>query len=244
MNPVVHFEIAGGDRKKLSEFYSKVFGWHIQQMDEMDYGMIDTHGGRGFNGGITTARDGHQPGTVIYVQVDDIESYLEKAVSLGAEVVTPVTDIPDVVTYAIFKDPHGNATGLVKGNQGPQVSAGDGVPITWFEIMGNDTSIQSFYAQLFDWKILDNESFPGYGTVGWEQYGLGGGIGSMQNVPAYAMIYPEVADVDTTVEKVRDLGGDVIMPATDMEAAGIRVAALKDPEGIMFGVYRPLGDQS
>jgi predicted enzyme related to lactoylglutathione lyase len=34
MNPVVHFEMLVEDRKRMADFYNKVFGWKIQQLGE------------------------------------------------------------------------------------------------------------------------------------------------------------------------------------------------------------------
>ena len=34
MNPVVHFEMPAEDRKRMADFYTKVFGWKIQQLGE------------------------------------------------------------------------------------------------------------------------------------------------------------------------------------------------------------------
>lgn len=31
-DPVVHFEMPAKDKKRVSEFYSKVFGWNMQQL--------------------------------------------------------------------------------------------------------------------------------------------------------------------------------------------------------------------
>ncbi len=42
--PVVHFEVTGKDAKKLQNFYSKMFEWNIQNMPEMEYGMVETSG--------------------------------------------------------------------------------------------------------------------------------------------------------------------------------------------------------
>lgn len=38
-NKVTHFEMAGGDGKKLQEFYSGLFGWNIDANNPMSYGM-------------------------------------------------------------------------------------------------------------------------------------------------------------------------------------------------------------
>jgi predicted enzyme related to lactoylglutathione lyase len=34
MNPVVHFEMPAEDKKRMADFYTKVFGWKIQQLGE------------------------------------------------------------------------------------------------------------------------------------------------------------------------------------------------------------------
>jgi predicted enzyme related to lactoylglutathione lyase len=31
MNPVVHFEMSAADRVRMTDFYSKVFGWQTQR---------------------------------------------------------------------------------------------------------------------------------------------------------------------------------------------------------------------
>jgi len=44
MNPVVHFEMPAEDRKRMSEFYAKTFGWRTTQLGpEMgDYVLVQT----------------------------------------------------------------------------------------------------------------------------------------------------------------------------------------------------------
>lgn len=112
--PVVHFEIYGKDEKKLQQFYSELFGWKIHASNPMNYGLVDTGTGRGINGGIAHAEPG-MPSVTIYIEVDDLQAYLDKAASMGSKVLVPVTEIPGMVTYALFSDPEGNAVGLVKG---------------------------------------------------------------------------------------------------------------------------------
>lgn len=242
MNPVVHFEIIGKDRVALGAFYEQVFGWSIEQSEEMQYGVVDTRSARGFNGGIGASEQDAERGVRVYVSVPDIQATLDRAVELGAEVVQPVMEIPNVVTMALFRDPHGNTTGLVQdqGAMPPRTDAG-GVPVTWFEIIGRDPSIQDFYRELLEWKINDASPVPGYGTVGWEEWGFGGGIGVVgeQSQP-YVTIYPEVEDVDATLRAVTEHGGTVVMEAQDMPEVGIRVGAFRDPDGNMLGAYKQI----
>ncbi|MBI2886663.1 MAG: VOC family protein [Chloroflexi bacterium] len=109
-NPVVHFEINGKDGKKLQEFYAGIFDWHVDANNPMSYGMVDTHAG-GINGGVTQAE---AAGVTFYIEVDDLQAYLNKVERLGGKTVVPVTVIPNMVTFAQFADPEGNVIGLVK----------------------------------------------------------------------------------------------------------------------------------
>ena len=112
--PVVHFEIYGKDEKKLQQFYSELFEWKVDANNPMNYGLVDTGGGRGIGGGIAHAEPG-TPSVTIYIEVNDLQTYLDRAVKMGSKVLVPVTEIPGTVTYALISDPEGNAVGLVKG---------------------------------------------------------------------------------------------------------------------------------
>jgi predicted enzyme related to lactoylglutathione lyase len=111
-NPVTWFEIMGTDGNALRSFYSDLFGWRLQVLDEMNYGMVEGADG-GIGGGIGESQNGGGQVTV-YVQVDDPQVYLDKAERLGGRTVAPVTVIPDMVTFAQFADPEGHVVGLVK----------------------------------------------------------------------------------------------------------------------------------
>jgi predicted enzyme related to lactoylglutathione lyase len=117
-NPVVHWEINAKDAKKSREFYGSLFDWKIDTNNPMDYGMVDTGGeskeGK-IDGGIGQTEDGAPPFVTFYVQVDDLQAYLDKAEKLGGKTVLPPTEIPNVVTIAMFQDPEGNMIGLLKG---------------------------------------------------------------------------------------------------------------------------------
>jgi uncharacterized protein len=109
--PVVHFEIGCRDSKKTSDFFSKLFGWEMQVAGPAT--MINTGAGSGIQGHITAL--GHEPDhyTTFYVQVDDVQSYLDKATTLGGKTVVPPVEIP-AGTFAWFADIDGNTVGLWK----------------------------------------------------------------------------------------------------------------------------------
>ncbi len=113
-NPVVHFEIRSNQPEKVQSFFKELFEWHVEAIPEMSYGFVDTHAG-GINGGIGGTNGGPNRVT-FYVEVDDLQAYLDKAEKLGGKTVMPVTEIPDIVTMALFSDPEGNVVGLVKSD--------------------------------------------------------------------------------------------------------------------------------
>jgi hypothetical protein len=114
-SPIVHFEIIGSDAPKLKEFYTELFGWKIGELvPEMgNYGLIEGDSS-GLAGGIGQSDDG-KPRSTVYAQVPDLQASLDQAVAHGGSVVMPPTEIPGVVTMAMFADPAGNVVGLIKG---------------------------------------------------------------------------------------------------------------------------------
>lgn len=113
-NPVVHFEIMGKDGEKLQQFYSTLFGWKIDASNPMKYGLVEKGSDAGIGGGIGAAQDA-PPYVTVYVQVGDLQAYLDKVHQMGGKTIVPPTEIPNMVTFAMFQDPEGNCVGLVKG---------------------------------------------------------------------------------------------------------------------------------
>ncbi len=112
---VTWFEVTGQDGASLRKFYGELFDWQFQVFEEMDYGTIDAPEG-GIGGGIGSASEG--PGLLtFYVETPDVSASLDKAVSLGATVLMPETDVMEGVTIGMFRDPEGHAVGLLKGGE-------------------------------------------------------------------------------------------------------------------------------
>lgn len=111
--PVVHFEVYGKEPDQLGKFYGELFGWNVQTMPDMNYTMVRTEAGKGIDGGIMAAPQGQSNGLTFYIEVDDLRKYLERIEKAGGKTIVPPTDIPKVVSFALFQDPQGNVVGLV-----------------------------------------------------------------------------------------------------------------------------------
>jgi len=115
-NPVVHFEINSGtpDGSALQDFYRQLFDWHVDSNNPMSYGFVDTHAGSGINGGVTASWEGHSASVSVYLELEDLDAYLKRIEAAGGKTLVTPTEVPNIVTFAVFQDPAGNAVGLVK----------------------------------------------------------------------------------------------------------------------------------
>ena len=115
LSGMVWFEVMGKDGEKLRSFYGDLFGWSYENVEGMDYGMVQ--GGNGgempaIPGGIGTAPENAPSYQTFYVGVDDIPAALAKAESLGGKTAMPLVELPMGGKIAIFSDPEGNMIGL------------------------------------------------------------------------------------------------------------------------------------
>ena len=115
-SPIVHFELTTADPTTLAPFYEQLFGWKTTYHPEMSYGVIDTGAGQGFGGGFAKS---DTPGAIIHIGVPDLEATLDAVEKLGGTIVMPITVVPKMVTFFMFKDPAGNIVGVVDSNGPP-----------------------------------------------------------------------------------------------------------------------------
>lgn len=104
-NPIVYFEIAGPDGASLRSFFKNVFGWEIDGSSS-----IASRSTGGLRGGIRE----DPSDKVLYMGVDDIDAVLTRVEANGGSIVLPRTVVPEVVTFALFKDPAGNLLGVAE----------------------------------------------------------------------------------------------------------------------------------
>ena len=126
MNPVVHFEMPAEDRKRMADFYAKVFGWKTQQLGEDmgNYVLATTtdsdEKGRpkepgAINGGFfqkTDDKPSQYPSVVI--AVEDIKEHMKKVEKAGGKVLGEPWDIPGVGLYESFFDTEGNRVSMLQ----------------------------------------------------------------------------------------------------------------------------------
>jgi predicted enzyme related to lactoylglutathione lyase len=113
--PVAFFEVVSPDAERAQKFYAELFGWRVTADPAMGgYALVDTDAGEGaIGGGIGTSDVPGEKSVKIYMRVDDLDAYLDRAEQLGGKRLVPPTDLPgDFGRFAIFTDPDGNQVGL------------------------------------------------------------------------------------------------------------------------------------
>jgi predicted enzyme related to lactoylglutathione lyase len=121
MNKVVHFEIPYENEERAKKFYENVFGWQIMKMPDMDYHMVTTVESDpetmrpktpgAINGGMLK-KDATVPYPLVIVDVDDVNSHVEKIKGSGGKVIMPVIPIGEFGFYARVSDSEGNIIGI------------------------------------------------------------------------------------------------------------------------------------
>ena len=126
MDPVVHFEMPAEDKKRMADFYAKVFGWKMEMLgSEMgDYVLATTtepdETGRpkkpgAINGGFFSKSDdkpAQYPSVVI--AVEDIKEHMKEVEKAGGKVLGEPMEIPGVGQYVSFMDTEGNRVSMLQ----------------------------------------------------------------------------------------------------------------------------------
>ncbi|HEY2748054.1 MAG TPA: VOC family protein [Polyangia bacterium] len=246
-------ELMTGDVGKAVQFYSKLFGWKSETVDmgTMKYTLVKR--GDQQVGGIyeTPAQaKGVPPHWLGYVSVDNVDAACEKAVRLGAKIMMSPMDIPNIGRWAVITDPQGAAIAPFRGNmEAPAYTRATPGEFCWDELMTSDlAAANKFYSSLFGWVPVEHDMgamgkytlFKSPGTEKDDKApGVGGAMAMPKDVqqPPHWMHYIEHADVDKGATMARELGGQMLVPPTDIPQIG-RFAVFADPTGAHFAIYK------
>jgi len=133
MNPVVHIEMPAKDKKRVSDFYSKVFGWQMNQLGtdmgnyllaqttETDEKTMMPKTAGAINGGFFDyqEKEGFNIPHLV-ISVDNLEEAMKKVEDVGGKILGGVKglgtidDIPGVGRYVSFDDCEGNHLGVLQ----------------------------------------------------------------------------------------------------------------------------------
>lgn len=109
--PVVHWSIVAVDPERQRHFYSTLFNWDIGEGPIM---TIPAGIGGPMEGPAGHIQAGVHPSVSLYVQVGDLRSAIDTAITLDGKEIIPPFDLENGQTLAAIEDPEGNFIMLVQ----------------------------------------------------------------------------------------------------------------------------------
>lgn len=116
-NPVTHWQILTKQPQELEKFYSTLFGWTVTGDNPLGYKLVDTASADGIGGGIwpISPNEGHSM-VQLFIRVDDVKAFVEKAEQLGGKAVIPPQTLPGGDEMAVVVDPDGIPFAMFSGS--------------------------------------------------------------------------------------------------------------------------------
>jgi hypothetical protein len=247
----VWYDLMTTDTEGAIRFYGKVLGWKAQPWAEAPPDRPYTMwmaGDRPIGGVIPlpaeVAKGGFPPHWMGYTVVEDADTAAEKARSLGGKVYQAPWDIPSVGRVAVLGDPQGAVFAVIKPQgEMPPVQPGRLGEVSWAELNTTDyESAWKFYSGLFGWQHRDSMDMGG-GEI-YFMFNTADGVtkGGMSNVatkmkaPAHWLYYVTVRDVNETIARIKEAGGQVLNGPMEVPGNDI-IAQCQDPQGAFFAIY-------
>jgi hypothetical protein len=240
-------DLGTNDQPGAKAFYGNLFGWtavdapvgpdQFYTMFQIDERQV----GAAYTLRPDQVEHGVGPHWMLYIAVENADATTAKAESLGATVLAPPFDVFDAGRMAVLQDPTGAVFSIWQAIK--HIGFGiTGVPGTlcWADLATPDPSTATnFYRSLFGWEITPGEIHTEYLHIANRGEFIGGipPADTYQGAPPHWSIYFLVENVDGSVDQLKQGGGKIVVPATDIEKTG-RFAIVQDPQGAFFALFQ------
>ena len=238
-------ELLTTDMAAAAAFYPKVMPWRSQPSSMPGY-TIWMAGQSQVGGLMALPADaaGTPPHWLIYVGTPNVDATAEHAQRLGARVLKPAADIPNVGRFAVLADPQGATFAVyTPGPTGGNIPApGPGV-FSWHELATTDVAgALRFYGDLFGWTKGAGHDMGAMGVYQiFERFGsMVGGMCNVQGpaTPPSWLSYVQVGDSGRAVAAAKSAGGRLLHGPVEVPG-GSWIALFMDPQGGAFAVQEP-----
>ena len=228
------------DLDGAKQFYGALLGWSYDDIPIGEGSVYSMAQVQGHNvAGLGERQDESiPPHWNCYVTVADVDASAARAAELGASILAPPFDVFDAGRMSAFADPQGAVLSIwqAKESIGARLVNAVGA-LTWNDLVTPDVEASSaFYSALFGWEIAE---VPGSDGQYWSITNGGRLNGGLLPIiegghPPWNL-YFACEDVDATVAKANEFGGETFMGPMDVPN-GSRFAILRDPSGAVFSV--------
>lgn len=240
-------DLATTDAAAAKAFYTGLFGWKTEDTDAGGgavYTMcrIDGDDVCGiFEMSPEMQERGAPPNWTNYATVADADAATTRVKELGGETINDAFDVLDAGRMAVLKDPQGAVFAVWE----PRARIGaervnDVGCLTMNELATTDVdAARGFYEAAFGWTTEQVDTGPGGPLiVSANNHGtLNATLSAGQpGEPPHWRPYFTVESTEATVERVRELGGQVLVGPLPLPGPSSIAIAL-DPQGAVFAVF-------
>ena len=232
--------IISTDTAKAEAFYSEVLGWKAMKVD-----MGGEKATMFSNNDIPRAHlgapqmDGEPSHWSNYLRVTDVDAAVAASTKAGGTVLVPPTDIPPG-RFSMVKLPSGAVLSLFRETGEASNAPNDVGGIHWTELQSTD--VEADLAWLEAALGVTHTTMPmpqgNYYLLNVGETQVGGAMASMPGAPSMWLAWIHVEDVDETLERVTNHGGQAFTPLMDAPGIG-RMAVVSDSTGAAFGIITP-----
>ena len=245
-------ELSTTDADAAKTFYKGLFGWRFED-NPMGEGAVYTMAKQGDKTVAALFKmGGDMKGVPVhwgsYVTVNDVDATTKKVVPAGGKVVKEPFDVMDVGRMSVVQDPTGATLCLwqAKKHKGADVLGDVPGSLCWNELYTNNVDrAGKFYVDVIGWKTKAVDmgamgTYTLFNRANDEKRNAGGMMNmppNMKNVPPHWLAYFSTDDVDASTNKVKSLGGKVLMDPMEIPNIG-RFSIVQDPQGGVFALYK------
>lgn len=247
-------DLSAPDPQAAKEFYVGVFGWDVEDQTDDDGNYVYTMFSKAGKtvaglGGQVEQMSGMPAVWNSYVAVDDADAVLEKVEPAGGKIMLPAMDVFDAGRMAVIQDPSGAAISVWQagGHIGAEI-ANEPDTYSWNELVTRDLdAARPFYEKVFGWQIttMDMPTGPYHVVAGGENNGLAGMMTMPdtmpERVPNHWAVYFSVADIEATMEKIKERGGTVTFGPEEVPGVGT-LGGAHDPQYGAFSLMQHPSD--
>jgi predicted enzyme related to lactoylglutathione lyase len=183
---------------------------------------------------------GVPPSWTSYVTVADADAATARTIDLGGGSINDAFDVMELGRMAVLRDPQGAVFAVWQ----PHTRIGaervnDVGCLCMNELATTDLpSARSFYEEVFGWRTESIDTGPdGPPTVFvFNGERLNASFGAVEGgTPPHWRPYFSVGSTDTAMQRVRELGGEELLPPSPHPHGSIAIA--RDPQGAVFALY-------
>lgn len=241
---VVWRDLVTPDPKRAAEFYSKVFGWQVENYskDDNQYWVFKNNG-KPVAGmfQMSSARKGESGEWVGSISVPSVKTSADFITSKGGNIIMQPFEMNGRGTVALVRDPQESVFALIHSSKGdPVLSEAKDNEWLWSENWSNNQEgSANFYKTLLNAQTEDKKDDKRDYIIILNNGSKTEGIikNPVKNVRSHWMQYIRVSDVNKITKLAKDAGATILLePDPDVRKG--TVAIIIDPSGAPFAIQK------